>query len=211
MTAGPFPLGPDGVWREGPGRTFPPGSPGLFLDRDGVIVEEVGWLHKVEDVRLTPGIAGLIRAANRAGAPVAVVTNQSGVGRGLYGWADFDAVQRAIAARLARLGAAWDAVFASPFPPGDWPMRKPRPGMLLAASKAIGLDLAASWIVGDRATDIEAGLGAGLQGGLFVGEGYFDGEPERALAHARAGGGFSVRRIAGPGEAAPHLPFLGRA
>ena len=210
MTVPSFPLGPDGVWREVAGRSFPPGSPALFLDRDGVIVEEVGWLHRIGDVRLRPGIAGLIRAANRAGAPVAVVTNQSGVGRGLYGWAEFATVQRAIAARLALGGAAWDAVFASPFPPDDdRPMRKPRPGMLLAAAEAIGLDLAASWIVGDRATDIEAGLRAGLRGGLFVGDGYVDGEPERAMDLARAG--FSVRRIRGPGEAASHLPFLGGA
>jgi len=204
-----WPLGADGAWREVVTPDVTRGRPGLFLDRDGVIVEEVNYLHKVADVRLMPGITTLVSGANRAGMPVVVVTNQSGIGRGLYGWPDFDAVQREILRLLAAEGAHWDAVFASPFAPGNAPMRKPSPGMLLAGAEVFGLELAASWILGDRATDMEAGRRAGLEGGLFVGEGYAPGEVEEALGEARDG--FRVERIKGLHEAARHLPCLSSA
>ncbi len=157
-----LPLNGDGVWCELLDQSVASGRPALFLDRDGVVVEEVNYLHKAADVRLMPGISDLIAAANRAGSAVVVVTNQSGVGRGIYGWADFDAVQKQIAAELKEAGATWNAVYASPFPPGDYPMRKPNPGMLMAGAAAFGVDLRQSWILGDRATDMEAGLRAGV-------------------------------------------------
>lgn len=204
------------MWRE---LLAPPGPPrpALFLDRDGVIVEEVIYLHRVEEVRLMPGVARLIGDANRAGVAVVVVTNQSGIGRGLYGWAEFDAVQREIARCLAGEGARLDAVMASPFHPEarppwrhpDHPVRKPNPGMLLAAAEALGLTLAASWIVGDRASDIAAGRRAGLAGGLFVGDGYAPDEARQALGEQRPG--YAVGRIATPEEAAALLPLLGAA
>jgi len=209
MSAPDWPLNADGVWCEVLERSVASDKPVLFLDRDGVIVEEVNYLHRVEDVRLMPGIAELVLAANRAGSPVVVVTNQSGVGRGLYGWADFDAVQKQIAAELEQAGAYWNAVFASPFPPGDYPMRKPNPGMLLAGAAAFSADLAQSWILGDRATDMEAGSRAGLAGGLFLGAGYDTGELETALSHG--GHPFTVERIVTPGDALDRLPFLSRA
>jgi D-glycero-D-manno-heptose 1,7-bisphosphate phosphatase len=204
-----WPLGADGAWREIVTPELTPARPGLFLDRDGVIVEEVNYLHRVADVRLMPGIAALISRANRADVPVVVVTNQSGIGRGFYGWSDFDAVQREITHRLAGQGAHWDAVFASPFPPGNEPMRKPNPGMLLAGAEAFGLELAVSWILGDRATDMEAGRRAGLEGGLFVGGGYTPEEVDQALRQARDG--FRVERIKGLAEATGHLAFLSSA
>ncbi len=202
-----WPLHEDGTWREVPARHGGSVGPGLFLDRDGVIVEETGYLRKVEDVRLTDGIADVIARANARGIPVVVVTNQSGIGHGIFGWNDFVAVQHEIAIRLCEAGARWDAVYASPFPPGNSAMRKPRPGMLLAAAEALGLDLASSWIVGDRETDIEAGLNAGLAGGLMVGDGYSDGERLRAAGLA-VHGRFTVHVIASPREAASLLPFL---
>ena len=203
-----WPLDANGLWREilprqsaAPQPAGPAGraAPGLFLDRDGVVVEDVGWLRRPQDVRLLPGIAALIAAANRAGVPVAVVTNQSGIGRGLFGWREFAAVQRAIAAALARAGARWDAVFAAPFPPGEERMRKPAPGMLLAAADALGLALPASWMLGDRASDMEAARRAGAGGGILIGGGEDD---LAALA------GFPVLRAATPGAALPLLPFL---
>ena len=202
-----WPLHEDGTWREVPARHGGSAGSGLFLDRDGVIVEETGYLHKVEDVRLADGIADVIARANARDIPVVVVTNQSGIGRGLFGWGDFAAVQDEITVRLCEAGAHWDAVYASPFPPGNSVMRKPRPGMLLAAAEALGLDLASSWIVGDRETDIEAGLNAGLAGGLMVGGGYSDGERLRA-ADLAVKGRFTVHVIATPREAATLLPFL---
>ncbi|MBC6438929.1 MAG: HAD-IIIA family hydrolase, partial [Rhodospirillales bacterium] len=158
---------------------------------------------------VVPGIAALIAAANSRAVPVVIVTNQSGVGRGLYGWSDFNAVQSEIARHLANMHARWDAVFASPFPPGNWPMRKPHPGMLLAGAEAFDLDLERSWILGDRATDMEAGQRAGIEGGLFVGNGYDDDEIMNALAHASDS--YAVRRIAKPHQALMHLPFLKNA
>jgi D-glycero-D-manno-heptose 1,7-bisphosphate phosphatase len=209
MSDAAWPLNDDGVWCELSDQSVTSGRPALFLDRDGVVVEEVNYLHKVADVRLMPGISDLIASANRAGSAVVVVTNQSGVGRGLYGWADFDAVQKQIAAELGEAGACWNAVFASPFPPGDFPMRKPNPGMLLAGAAAFGVDLKQSWILGDRATDMEAGLRAGIAGGLFLGAGYEPGELETALGHGRCE--YAVERIVTPADALDRVPFLTRA
>ena len=211
-----WPLDGEGVWRELAAAGGAP-RPALFLDRDGVIVAEVDHLCRPEDVELMAGATALIAAANRAGAAVVVVTNQSGIGRGLYGWAEFDAVQREIARRLAAANARWDAVMASPFHPEgrapwrhpDHPARKPNPGMLTAAAEALGLDLASSWILGDRASDTAAGRRAGLEGGLFVGPGYYPGEAAEALA--QRSDGYAVARIATPAEAPRHLPFLAPA
>jgi len=209
MSDASWPLNGDGVWCELLDQSVASGRPALFLDRDGVVVEEVNYLHKAADVRLMPGISDLIAAANRAGSAVVVVTNQSGVGRGIYGWADFDAVQKQIAAELKEAGATWNAVYASPFPPGDYPMRKPNPGMLMAGAAAFGVDLRQSWILGDRATDMEAGLRAGVAGGLFVGSGYEPGELETALGHGNQE--FVVERIVTPADALDRVPFLSRA
>lgn len=195
-------IGADGIWAQVLDRAAAPGPAtraALFLDRDGVLVEEVGFLHRPADVRLVPGAAGVIAAANRAGVPVVVPTNQSGIGRGLYGWAEFAATQARILAELARAGAAVDMVLACPFhaeaePPyrhPDHPCRKPRPGMLLRAAERLRLDLARSWIVGDRVADLEAGRAAGLAGGLHVLTGHGQGERERVIGLGSEG--FKVR------------------
>lgn len=208
-----WPLDPEGAWCEITGPCS--GSrPGLFLDRDGVIVDEVEYLCDVERVRLCPGVDEMIRRANAAGVVVVVVTNQSGIARGLYGWSEFDAVQREIRHRLGLAGARWDAVMASPFHPDgrepwrhpDHPTRKPNPGMLTRAAAALGIDLAASWILGDRATDILAGQRAGLAGGIFIGDGYDPGEAARAEAAGVAD--YAVLRAASTAQALEILPLL---
>ena len=150
--------------------------PALFLDRDGVIVEDVGYLRRAEDIRLMPAAEHVIAEANACDVLVVIVTNQSGIGRGLYGWTDFAAVQETIVARLAAAGAQIDAVYACPHHPEamppyrhpDPPARKPNPGMLLAAAEALPIDLATSWIIGDRDRDLDAGRRAGLAGGVLV-------------------------------------------
>lgn len=188
--------GPDGLWceRRRTGRT-PPRA--LFLDRDGVLVEEVGYLHRPEEVRLAPGAAALCRAARDSGWALVLVTNQSGIGRGRYGWPEFAATQAEIERRLAAGGAPepFDLVLACPHHPeaappyrhADPPGRKPNPGMLLRGLALLGLEAADSWVVGDRALDLEAGRRAGLAGGLHVltGHGADPGERERALALGR--------------------------
>ena len=164
--------------------------PALFLDRDGVVAVERHFLRRVEDVALIDGAAAAIAAANRAGLPVVLVSNQSGIARGLLGWAEFAAVQREILARLAAAGARLDLVLACPFHP-DHPWRKPNPGMLLEAARRLPIDLARSLLVGDKADDLRAGRAAGLRQGAHVLTGH--GRAERDAAAALAGPGFAVR------------------
>ena len=172
----PF-VGTDGLWvqmvRE---RRSGSAVPALFLDRDGTIVEEIGHLRHPHDVRLLPGAAALIAAANHAGVPVVVVSNQSGVGRRLFSWDDFAAVQERMIELLAAQGAFLDAVIACPYHAEaelpwrhpDHPARKPNAGMLRCAAALLPIALADSWIVGDRASDLAAGRNAGLRGGLLI-------------------------------------------
>jgi len=150
--------------------------PALFLDRDGVIVEDPGYLCRPSDLQMISGAARVIASANRSGIPVVEVTNQAGIGRGYYTWKEFVAVEETLAQMLAGASAHLDAILACPYhrdgvPPwvhAAHPARKPRPGMLLAAEKLLNLDLRASWIVGDKLSDLEAGYHAGLRGGLHV-------------------------------------------
>ena len=195
----PF-VGDDGVWCQQIRAVSGEPRPAIFLDRDGVIVEEVHYLHRAEDMRLTTNAAVVIHAANTHDLPVIVVTNQSGVGRGNYGWSDFEAVQAAMLSALATENAFIDAVFACPFHGGgeapwnivDHPDRKPGPGMLLRAASMFPLDLAASWIVGDRADDMAAGKNAGLAGGLHILSGHGNRVGERAEALALSDTEFQV-------------------
>lgn len=195
----PF-VGEDGVWCQKVRAISGGPRPALFLDRDGVIVEEVHYLHRLEDMRLTINAAVVIRAANTLGLPVILVTNQSGVGRGNYGWSDFESVQLAMLDALVIQNAFIDAVFACPFHGGgmapwniaDHPDRKPQPGLLLRAADMFPIDLAASWIVGDRAGDMGAGKNAGLAGGLHVLSGHGNDTGERAEALALADTAFQV-------------------
>ena len=196
-TFGPY-VRADGVWSQivRPAERGQRIRPALFLDRDGVINDDVGYLHYPEDVRLIPGAAETIATANRLGIPVIVVTNQGGIGLGYMGWADFAAVQERILDLLAVKGAMVDAVFASPYHPrglGDFahpshPSRKPNAGMFLSAAEWLAIDLTRSWVVGDHSRDLQAGKNAGIAGGMHVltGHGGEDGQRDGALALADA-------------------------
>lgn len=210
-------IGADGVWSRILNR--PEGAhrrAGLFLDRDGAVVEEVDYLHRPDDVRLIPGAAQVIARANRLGVPVVIVTNQAGIARGLYGWDEFIAVEKKIDDELAAAGAFVNGVFACPHhrqgsPPHDHPdhpARKPNPGMLLAAADRLGLDLAVSWIVGDRASDLMAGKNAGLAGGVHVLTGHGADKGERETALALAEDGFRVSGAPAIADALTMLPLL---
>jgi len=192
------PLDSQGVWCQilrRPAR----GRPALFLDRDGPVVEDTGYLHRVDDIAVIPGAAEVIAAANQRNVPVILVTNQSGIGRGRYGWAEFKSVQDRIVASLAMEGAIVDAVYACAHHPQavgdlahpDHPARKPNPGMLLRAASTLVLDLNSSWLVGDKTDDIEAAKRAGIAGALLVATGY--GHAERQRAATLAGPAFEVR------------------
>jgi D-glycero-D-manno-heptose 1,7-bisphosphate phosphatase len=165
------------------------GRPAIFLDRDGVVVEEVDYLGRARDLRMIAGSAAAVARCNRLGIPVILVSNQSGIGRGFYGWSDFAAVQAALSASLAEVGAHFDAVLACAYHAdaqgeyrvADHPWRKPNPGMLREAGKRMHLDLSNSWIIGDRASDLAAGQAASLRGGVLVATGYGQKEREAAL------------------------------
>lgn len=193
-----FPLDGEGVWREVRRAPWPRPRAALFADRDGTVIELVPYLSDPAKAVLVSGAAQALARANRLGIPVVMVTNQSGIGRGYYGWAEFAAVQRAVDEALARAGAGLDGLYACPHPPrsvsgaaSEPPCRKPNPGMLLKAARDLNLDLAASVIVGDALADIEAGKRAGLAKALLVATGY--GARDRRAALALAEGAYAVQ------------------
>ena len=136
--------------------------PGLLLDRDGVINVEIHRLHRPEDVVVIPGTARAIAAANARGVPVAVITNQAGIGHGLYDEAAYRSVNARIAEILAAEGAHLDGWFHCPHVPADdCACRKPKPGLLEQAARALDLDLGRSVFVGDKLSDLQAARAAG--------------------------------------------------
>ena len=154
------------------------GLPAAFLDRDGVLIEDCGYPHRPEHLVLIPGAAAAVRRMNQAGYRTVIVTNQSGVARGLFSEDQMHAFNALLVARLAEAGAVIDAVYAAPFHAEavdpryrhpDHPDRKPNPGMLLRAMAEHGLDPARSFIIGDQKRDLEAGARAGVAGFLFEG------------------------------------------
>ena len=209
-------LNADGNWLE-LRRTAPldPKGPALFLDRDGVVIEEVAFLADPRRVKLIAGAAATIIRANRAGWPVVIVTNQSGIGRGVFTWDEFALVQAAGESALARAGAVLDMVLACGYHPTEakgrylaahsW--RKPGPGMILEAAKRLGVELARSWIVGDNVIDIQAGREAGLAGGLHVLTG--NGPQHRDQALAAATPAFRAIVVQSIAEVPRHVPGLG--
>jgi D-glycero-D-manno-heptose 1,7-bisphosphate phosphatase len=142
----------------------------LFLDRDGVINEEVGYLFRREDVRWVDGIFALAATAVRLGYRIVVVSNQSGIARGYYAQADFDALMEWMRAEFAAREAELAGVYCCPYHPegnGEYRRehedRKPSPGMLRRAARDLGLDLTGSILVGDRCSDVAAANAAGLR------------------------------------------------
>ena len=136
---------------------------GLILDRDGVINHDTGFLHRIEECRFMPGIFETVAAFRDRGYRLAIATNQSGIGRGLYGPAEFRRLMGWMLARFREHGLIIDAVYHAPqHPDAATPWRKPGPGMLLQAIADLGLDPAASWAIGDKSRDIEAAVAAGI-------------------------------------------------
>lgn len=143
----------------------------LFLDRDGVVNEEVGYLHRAEDVRFVEGIFSLCRTATRLGYRLIVVTNQAGIARGYYTEADFERVMEWMREALRAENIELDAIYYCPFHPehgiGQYRRehedRKPGIGMLKRGAKEFGISLAESVMVGDRCSDMAAANAAGLR------------------------------------------------
>jgi histidinol-phosphate phosphatase family protein len=148
------------------------GARAIFLDKDGTLVEDVPYNVDPARLRFTPGALEALRLWRDAGFQLVVVTNQSGLGRGLFGRAELEALQRALAGRLAEAGIPLAGFHACPHAPAVAPARgcacrKPAPGLLLAAARAHGIDLARSWMVGDILNDVEAGHLAGCRSVLL--------------------------------------------
>jgi len=155
----------------------------VFLDRDGTIGEEMGYVNHVDRLRIFPFAAAAIRRLNQARIPVIVVTNQSGVARNIFPESLVHEVHKKMISELAAGGAHVDGIYFCPHKTEDACVcRKPHPGLLDHAAREHALDLAASWVVGDRYADLEMAHTAGSRG-ILVMTGYGRGEYE--LHHAR--------------------------
>lgn len=150
----------------------------VFLDRDGTIAEEVGYLNHLSRFHIYPFAATAIRRLNEAGRPVVVVTNQSGVTRGFFPDELVHRVHERLILELAAGGAHLEAVYYCPHSTAEHcACRKPRPGMLLRAAREHGLELYGSWMVGDRYSDLEMAHAVGCRS-ILVLTGYGRGEYE---------------------------------
>ena len=138
------------------------GSPAVFFDRDGTLMEEVEYCSDPAMVRVYPGIPEALEHLKNAGFRVFLITNQAGIGRGYFTLEQYRAVEREF---LRQVGPARiDASYFCPDAPGVPSLRrKPEPGMVLEAAAEYGIDLEASWFVGDKAIDIECGRRAGTR------------------------------------------------
>jgi len=149
------------------------GKPAIFLDRDGTLIVETDYLCEPEKVELIPSAGEAVRRLAEGGFELFIVTNQSGIGRGYYSEAQMHAVNERVAGEFAKFGVAFRKIYFAPEAP-DQPSRsrKPSPQMLLDASDEFGIDLAASYMVGDKISDIECGWNADVKCSVLVRTGY---------------------------------------
>jgi D-glycero-D-manno-heptose 1,7-bisphosphate phosphatase len=151
----------------------------LFLDRDGVINVEKNYVHRIADFEFMSGIFELCAQAQVLDYRLVVITNQAGIARGYYSEADYQHLTDWMLEQFRTHGITIDRVYHCPYHPtagvGEYRQesfhRKPNPGMILQARDALGLDLSCSVLVGDKASDIEAGIAAGVGHNLLLGSG----------------------------------------
>ncbi len=182
---------------------MPDGRPAAFLDRDGTLIEDPGFLHEPGRVRLLPGAAAAVRRLNEAGYLVVTVTNQSGIARGQYDVAAYQAVQRRLVELLLAHGARLDGAWYCPHHPaltGPCPCRKPGTQLFREAAVELDIDFARSFWVGDRLSDVKPAraLGAGPASGILV----LTGEGAR---HREQAAVLGVRIVADVGAAADEI------
>lgn len=158
----------------------------VFLDKDGTIIEDVNYLKHASQIKFIPGSVEAIKMLNKAGYKVIVISNQSGIARGILTEDMLQAIDKNLHKRLLHQGAYLDGMYHCPHHPehGLYPYkkecscRKPNPGMLLKAAKDHDIDLAQSYMIGDHPTDIEAGKKAGTKT-IFVLTGHGKEEKDR--------------------------------
>ena len=168
-------------------------SPAVFVDRDGTMIEDVGYLDRLERLMLFPYTIDAIRLLNRGGFKVVVVTSQAGVAHGSVTEEFLGEVHGVITERVAEAGGRIDSFYYCPHHPyaavekyrTECDCRKPKPGMILNAARDLSLDLSRSFTVGDRWRDIEMGVAAGTKG-VLVETGYGKTEAPRRPAHLPA-------------------------
>lgn len=157
-----------------------PRKPAIFVDRDGTLVEEVNFLSNVADLRVFPFVEEALRLLRSAGYLIVVVTNQSGIGRGIFSEADMHAVNREIENRLPGL---LDAFYFCPHRPDDGcRCRKPNTGMIEDAIRDMAIDITNSWMIGDKEIDILAGINAGMRTAM-VQTGYGEDHSKQLTRH----------------------------
>lgn len=175
----------------------------LLLDRDGVINVDHGYVHRIQDFEFVDGIFDLARAAHRARYQLCVITNQAGIARGFYSEKQFHELTAWMCREFASRGAPIAKVYFSPYHPTeglgsyrkDDISRKPHPGMILQAQAEFDLDLASSILIGDKASDIRAGIAAGVGHNILL--------APSAPGELR---GTAYRRISGLAEALAWFP-----
>ena len=171
-------------------------APAIFLDRDGTLMHEVEYCDHPERVMILPGVPEGLARLRSAGYRLIIVTNQSGIGRGYFTEADYDAVH---ARFLELLGPGLiDATYmCADHPDHATERRKPAPGMLLEAARDHGLDCAASYMIGDRAGDVQAGIRAGAKS-ILLRTGHGGGQPADGAVFVAQNFAEAVDYILGP-------------
>src|SRR6266436_9831399 len=145
----------------------------VFLDRDGTIIEEREYLHRVEQLFIFPGAVEALKSLQDAGFRLFIVSNQSGVGRGYFTLADVEAVNQHLVQQFEQADVRFEKLYVAPEAP-DTPSRgrKPSPQFLLDARDEFGIDLAQSYMLGDKLMDLQCGWNAGVKKSILVRTGY---------------------------------------
>jgi D-glycero-D-manno-heptose 1,7-bisphosphate phosphatase len=149
-----------------------PKKSAVFLDRDGTLIRDVGYLRRLDQVEILPGVAEALKSLCNSGLRIVLVTNQSGVGRGFLSEEKLQEIHKILVESLAARGGKIDAIYYCPHHPTEGlngyrmtcDCRKPNDGMLRRAAKELRLDLGASYVVGDQASDMELAARVGAQG-----------------------------------------------
>lgn len=149
------------------------GKPAIFLDRDGTLIVETGYLHEPDKVELIPGTGDAVRRLADAGFELFIVTNQAGIGRGYFTKDQMHATNERVCAEFSKNRVTFRKIYFAPEAP-DQPSRnrKPSPQMILDARDEFGIDLGASYMVGDKVIDVECGTNAGVKLSVLVRTGY---------------------------------------
>ncbi len=168
-------------------------APAVFLDRDGTLIEEAGYLDSLERLQWFPWTVDALRLLERAGYRRVVVTNQSGIAQGLFDEAFVQATHAELSARLEAAGASLDGYYYCPHHPAGaverltqaCRCRKPGPALIEQAALDLDIDLARSFVIGDRWSDVQLAAAAGLKGGILLRTGYGRSAERRPLPGVR--------------------------